>query len=50
MKFSLLTYRVECDTKVGRSAIVRAESHYDALVAGAKLFNCNIKDITAYLA
>jgi hypothetical protein len=46
-RFSLLTYRVECDYRPGRFIIVQAESVYDALVAGAKEFGVDIDQLSA---
>lgn len=49
MKFSLLTYKVSADHKPFWSAIIKAESYYDALVAASKQFNININDLSAQL-
>ena len=35
MKWSLLTYRVECDYRPGRFVIIKAESVNDALLAAS---------------
>ena len=48
--FSLLTYRVEADYRPGLFAIIKAESHWDALVAASALWDIPTKHITASLA
>lgn len=49
MKLTLLTYRVEADMRIGLTAIVRAESYWDALVAASALWDIPTKHISAYL-
>jgi hypothetical protein len=49
-RFSLLTYRVECDFKVGRVLTIKAESVNDALLEGSKQFGVHWSKLSATLA
>jgi hypothetical protein len=44
--FSLLNYLVENDLRPGVQVVLQAKSHWDALVAGAKLSNTSTKHVT----
>ena len=50
VKFSLLTYRVECDYRPGRFIIVKAESANDALLAGVSAFGIHWSKLSVTLA
>jgi hypothetical protein len=45
-----LTYRISATFKVGRAAIIQAESHYDALLIAAELWSADLDDVDAELA
>jgi hypothetical protein len=49
MRFSLLTYLVEADFCVGKRAIIRAESHYEALAEASKRWGIPVDQLSASL-
>lgn len=49
MKLCLITYKVTADHKPFWSAIIQAESYYDALAAASKQFDIPFKKLSAQL-
>jgi len=46
---SLLTYKVTADHKPFWSAIIKAESHYEALLSASLQFHININNLDAQI-